>query len=449
MGAFRRHRGSARRAVGVLLASPLLLTPAYSGASSAAAAEPGPVITSPTAGAQVGGEIEVTVASAAPYVLVAWGPEASWGGVSAVETRDGVATAVLSTSGYAGPTTIVARECQSWCNGDTPSTTVPAQTSVQVDVSNPAPQWDVEHWVPEFSSDGTLAGIEEGRWAWYGIFIDGQLQHPVMNAPWALIDVDALGDGEHTVQLAHCTEHSARVFETSLVCDAANASDTRAFIVRTRLHPVITAVRPGTISPDGNGVADSATVYVQTETPSQVVIWELRRNTQVVAHGSFLAADAGLHPFTVSGLDTGGTAPASGTYAVHVQTWVTPGTSGSDVVGETSTTLEVDLDAPTVADAATTPGVFRPAVRDHVTFTGQLGERAARLRVRLLRGDTVVRRLWLGPRPAGSFSASWDGTRRNGEPMRAGTYRYQFLTQDRVGNAAIRSGGRFELRSAR
>ena len=228
-----------------------------------------------------------------------------------------------------------------------------------------------------------------------------------------------------------------------------NASQLRRFTVRTKLHPTITAVRPQTISPDGNGVADSAQVSVQTETPSEAVIWDVLQGTQVVDHGSFLASEAGLHTFTVDGLDSAGRPLAPGSYVLRVQTFITPGASGSDVRGETSTSLEIDLRAPRVTNPSATPEVLRPGVRDHVTFTGELSEAASRFRVRLVRDGRVVRRLWLGPRPAGTFTATWDGRRPNGDMMRPGTYRYHFVATDRVGNTAVRPGGRVELRSAR
>lgn len=435
----------------MLLASPLLLAGAYPGAAAAAAAGPGPVITSPTAGQQVGGEIEVTVESSAPYVLVAWGPEASSGAVSAVETQNGLATTVLSTSGYAGPTTLVARECQSSCHGDDRSTTVPAETSVQVDVSNPAPQWEEHFWLDEIHGDAGLWGVRQ-PWAAYGFSVDGEpIRFATLHA-FAEIDAAQLGDGAHTVQMAHCNQLSAR-YPDPVVCDLAHATALRTFVVRTALHPTIDSVRRRTISPDGDGVADATTVTMTADS-SQVVVWALMRASQAVASGDFEASAPGRYAFHVDGRDAQGSPLASGSYTLRVRSLSgtcsgrtqAPDVDGRCIFGEASTTLAVDLDAPDVGNAAATPAVFRPRVRDHVTFTGQLGERARHLRVRLLRGDTVVRRLWLGPHLAGTFTATWDGLRRNGEPMRAGTYRYQFLAEDRVGNAALRPGGTFELR---
>jgi flagellar hook assembly protein FlgD len=431
----------ARRLAFVLVSSAALLVTALPGTPGIArAAEPGPVITSPVAGQQVGGQVEVTVESTAPELLVAWGPEAEDERfLYPVSTHDGTATVTLSTSGYHGPTEIVARECPSSCDGPL--------TSVRVDVSNPAPQWEERAWLSEFHGDGALWGVKEDPWAWYGFWVDGEFQPPVFDLPFVGIDVARLGDGEHTVRMAHCTEHSNRVIEP-VVCDLANATAPRTFTIRTQLHPTIDSVRPRTISPDGNGVADAADVSVQTETPSQAVMWAVLQDTQVIAGGSFLAADPGLHTFTLNGLDTDGRALDPGSYVVHVQTLIT-GVSGNNVSGETSTTLAIDLDAPDVTKAAATPAVFRADRRDQVTFTGELSERASHFRVRLLRDGAVVRRLWLGPRPAGAFTATWDGHRPNGRLMRGGVYRYQFLTTDRAGNTAIRPGGTFELRSTR
>jgi flagellar hook assembly protein FlgD len=438
----------ARRLAFVLVSSAALLVTALPGTPGIArAAEPGPVITSPVAGQQVGGQVEVTVESTAPELLVAWGPEAEDERfLYPVSTHDGTATVTLSTSGYHGPTEIVARECPSSCDGPL--------TSVRVDVSNPAPQWEERAWLSEFHGDGALWGVKEDPWAWYGFWVDGEFQPPVFDLPFVGIDVARLGDGEHTVRMAHCTEHSHRVIEP-VVCDLANATAPRTFTIRTQLHPTIDSVRPRTISPDGNGVTDVATVTMTADS-GQLVFWHLAQGTETVTSGSFLAPTPGPYTFDVDGLDTQGNPLDSGTYTLRVgsvyeagSSSPTPGVDDRPIFGESSTTLAIDLDAPDVTKAAATPAVFRADRRDQVTFTGELSERASHFRVRLLRDGAVVRRLWLGPRPGGAFTATWDGHRPNGRLMRGGVYRYQFLTTDRAGNTAIRPGGTFELRSTR
>jgi flagellar hook assembly protein FlgD len=450
MGIFRLRGHLFRRVVLGLLAAPLFLAPALTGTSMAAAAEPGPVITSPTAGQQVGGEIQVTVESTAPYVLIAWGPEADSQFVDAVRTDEGTATMSLSTSGYDGPSTIVARECQTPCSGDSLASPE-AQTTMRVEVANPAPQWNENAWLSEIHGDALLWGVRED-WAWYGFWLDGQFVHPVTHMPYLEIDVDKLGDGEHTVQFGRCSEYSQRTFETSMVCTLGNVSQLRRFTVRTALHPTIDAVQRGVISPDGNGVADTTEVTMTADS-RQAVGWDLMEGSASLAGGSFDTAAPGQHTFTIDGLNPDGDALPTGTYVLRLRSFSLPsGTPGVDdtmITGQTSTTLQIDLDAPSVTNAAATPAAFRPAVRDHVTVTGELSEPASRLRVRLLRHGTVVRSLWLGPQPAGTFAATWDGRRPNGTVMRAGTYRYQFLSRDRFGNTAIAPGGRIELRSSR
>src|SRR5262245_8592998 len=302
MEVFRLRAELSRRVAFALVASPLLLAPALTGASTATAAETGPVITSPTADEQVGGEIQVTVESTAPEVLIAWEPEDDSRFVRTVPTDGGIATMALSTSGYDGPTTMVARECATSCDG--------AQTSVQVDVSNPPPQWEGQAWLGEFHGEGGLWGVHEDPWGWYGFFIDGEFVPAVDSFPFVSIDPATLGEGPHTVQMAHCTEHSNRIIEP-VVCDMNNATEPRSFTVRTALHPTIDAVQRRVISPDGNGIADAATVTMTVDSP-QIVTWTLARGVLPIDgvagpldSGAFRAPTDGSYTFDVDGINAG------------------------------------------------------------------------------------------------------------------------------------------------
>lgn len=426
----------------------------FPGGASVAAEPAAPVITSHVDGERVSGQIEVTVESAAPYVLIAlphaidspWVPWLS--DPETAQTVDGVATVSLNTSGYNGPTAIVARECQNSCSLRSPESAFQSETSVQVDVSNPAPQWNEQRWYSDFYTRDAMWVVDENAWAWYGFFIDGEYLPAVSRDPYVEIDPAKLGDGVHTVQMAHCTEISRWSLEP--VCDMANAAEIRTFTIKTTLQPIINRVAPRTISPDGNGIADAASVTMTTDTPSEHVYWSLLRGSETVARGNFAAPGPGRHTFTVDGLDTQDQPLASGSYKLHIYAVILPWSSAWPIVdGETSTALHLDLDAPEVTSASAAPRVFHPPVdgyRDKVRITGSLSERASRFRVRILRAGNVVRRLWLGPQSAGGFATTWDGRGPKGGLLRPGRYRYDFFTRDRAGNKAIRRGGKVELR---
>jgi flagellar hook assembly protein FlgD len=446
MGGLRRT-GARMRWVATLAAITVSAAPVpMASATEATSGTAGSVITSPVDNAPVGGEIEVTVQSTAPEVLVAWEPEVGAPvGLYPSPTIDGVVTRTLSTSGYAGPTTIVARECTSEgvCDG--------AQASVQVEVDNPSPVWDTRNWLDEVHGDALIPLVEEGPWARYGFLLDGEYVPPVWNGAYFILEVGYLdlADGAHTLRAAHCTELAQRIFEP-VVCDMANSTE-RSFTLRTALHPTITDVRHRTISPDGNGIADTASVTATADT-NQFVRWELLRGSEVVASRAVGEQAAGPHTFTVDGLDTTGKPLPSGTYELKLRAFAPPSSDVSVdnrvITGEASTTLTIDLDAPRVSDVSATPGRFHPPVdgyRDRVRMTGTLTEPVSRLHVQLLRDGRVVRTLRLGPHATGRFATSWDGRVPVNRLAKPGYYRYRFVVRDRVGNVATRPGGRIHL----
>jgi hypothetical protein len=399
----------------------------------------GPVITSHLDGQQVSGEIEVTVNSSAPAVLIAWGAEVETGWVDLVSSNEGTATTLLTTSGYHGPTSIVARECTSdgVCQG--------AQTAVQVNVENPPPAFDQRVWHDVvYGEYGLIKIMEEGSWAWYGFFFDGEYVPPVVGESFFPAGADYLGDGHHTVQVAHCSQLSREMAFDPPVCDMENASEIRSFSMFSELHPIITDVQPRVISPDGNGIADAASVSLTVEAPHRLH-WGLIRGAVTVARGVEVRDEAGPYTFTVDGLDANGRPLPSGTYDLKLFAYV----PNTQVHGVTSTTLTVDGDAPAVTDLSATPRIFYPrrdGYRDSVHITANLSESTSRSRVRLVRDGIVVRRLWLGPQPQGPISATWDGRTAHGRVMKPAEYTYEFVARDLAGNRSVSRGGRIVLR---
>lgn len=274
----------------------------------------GPVITSHVDGQQVSGEITVTVASSSPMVWIGWATEMDQPlrylvpGNGPIPTDQGVATRTLTTSGYYGTNGLIARECTSdaVCEG--------AQTSVLLEVDNPAPTFDAHEWQDVVYGDHTSINVvDEAPWAWYGFFFDGEYVPPTVDYPWFPADVEHLGGLEHTVQVAYCTPYW-RILPP--VCDMQHATEVRSFAFLPALHPTVTDVQPRVISPDGNGKADSAAISLTVESP-HTLIWQLRRGTERVAVGDYVQQDAGPYTLTVDGLDDQGRPLPSGTYELE------------------------------------------------------------------------------------------------------------------------------------
>lgn len=434
-------------AAGAAVAALCTASTGSASANDAAGTEPaGPVITSLSAGQVVSGQIEVTATSDASYLLIAWERDAEleW----PVPVTDGRAVSWLSTSGYAGPAQIVARECTAddVCDG--------AQTSLTVVVSNPPPTFADWAWWDEWRhAEPTFWLTDEGDWAWYAAYVDGEYMPAATNEPY-LTAARALDDGIHTVQVARCTEPPDRlpILEPP-VCDEANMSEKRSFVVRTALHLEITAFRPRRISPNGDTVKDSAAVTVSVET-QQYVHWRLLHGSDVVVYGGVAERDPGPYTFEVDGITADGRPLPSGEYTLRVDTFTMSDPAIDDrlLAAETSTTLTVDRKAPTVDDASAAPQVFYPrrdGFRDRVQLTGTLSERSSRLTIQLARDGKVRRRLRLGAQPAGPFTASWGGRDRDRRLLPYGTYRYRFVVSDRHGNEATRRGGLLEMRRGR
>lgn len=447
--AWQRGRRAAGLACALVAVAAFIWAPGQ--AAGAVGDSGGPVITSHVDGQRVAGAVEVRVDSTAPQVAIDWAQEVGTPMEGdQVSTFGGVATRTLSTSGYAGLTSIVVRECPiMWgpCDGD--------KASVQVDVANPPPVWDADRWLNEVHGHATFPLVDEGPWAWYGFFLDGEYVPGGWDEPFFPLDLDymKIADGVHTLQAAYCIEQS-ELYLGHPVCDMANASEIRSFTLRTALHPTITDVQPRTISPDENGIADAARVTVALDAP-QILYWRLFNGSNSPQVDGGDRQEAGTHTFTVSGRDSLGQPLPSGTYTLDVvglSVASSPDIDDRQILGSTSTTIVIDRVAPEVTNASALPESFHPpvdGVADQVGISGTLSEPASRLRVLLVRDGVVKRRLWLGPHPQGIFATTWDGRGPKGKLLRPGTYQYDFVARDQAGNKGRRPGGQIKLRWTR
>ncbi|HZJ04528.1 MAG TPA: hypothetical protein VFD59_03545 [Nocardioidaceae bacterium] len=458
----RRYDVGARTRLMVLAIAALLLLPARAANATLpmSAEEPtAPAFTSHSDGEQVGGRIVVTVTSDAPKVLIAWESDTEWTQDYAVNVVEGEATAFLSTSGYRGPSTIVARDCRLVQHPPTVSAVCDgAGAALQVDVANGSPAFNEASWLDEWRGDFFVRVTEADEtgpydpWAWYGFFFDGEYVPGLDTSLWFRMEAGYLGDGTHTVQVAHCTESSGLHLIEPPVCDLANASEVRSFAIRTALHPTITRVRPRVISPDGNGIADRASVTMTVDT-MQWVYWKLERGGETVASSEGLTErQPGPYTFSVAGRGDDDLPLRSGTYRLTVEAFTprTPDPNDDDrqISGRVSTTLEIDRAAAKVSNVSARPRVLYPTKDGNthrVRIAGTLSEPTSRLRVEILRDGTVRRTLPLGSQ-SGRFATSWAGHRPKGKLSVPGSYRYRFVATDLVGNQATRPGGSIEVR---
>ncbi len=164
-----------------------------------------------------------------------------------------------------------------------------------------------------------------------------------------------------------------------------------------------------------------------------------------MATGAEVRDEAGVHSFTVGGLDSMGWPFPASTYALELLAYV----PGTDVHGQTSTTLTVDRDPPAVGDIsaarARSPTARRlprqradhgHAVRARIAAPRQAGPRGRRRR-----------RLRLGSTVAGQFTSRWDGhTPWASSPSPAATG-YEVVAWEKAANHGVTGGGRIRLLS--
>jgi hypothetical protein len=183
---------------------------------------------------------------------------------------------------------------------------------------------------------------------------------------------------------------------------------------------------PETISPNGDGVADSATVSYTTNASATVT------TTLLDAAGAQLAElappaklAAGTHSFVFDGLGQ-----PDGKYTIVV------GAIGADGASVTQP-LAVGISR-ALGPAAVTPSVFTPngdGTRDELTVAFQLGTPAS-VRLRVLREGAWVATPFAGPLEPGAQTVSWDGAKRLGA-ARDGSYTAVLEVTDAVGTSQV------------
>jgi len=186
------------------------------------------------------------------------------------------------------------------------------------------------------------------------------------------------------------------------------------------------AADPVTISPNGDGAADAATITYTTTAVANVMAILLDANgAQLAVVLPSARVAAGEHTFTFDGLGQ-----ADGIYTIVL--------TATDAAG-ISVTRELQVGVTrTLAAAALTPAVLTPngdGIADELSVTFQLAAPAA-VRLRVLRDGKWVATPFSGQLPPGAQSLSWDGTKRIGRAL-DGPYAAVIEATDTVGTSAI------------
>jgi flagellar hook assembly protein FlgD len=212
----------------------------------------------------------------------------------------------------------------------------------------------------------------------------------------------------------------------------ADASDNRAqrqFTVTLDTTPTVmgSSVSPTTISPNGDGRADTAalgwsaaqkvtgTGRILDATGAKVTFWTLTAGT------------SGLTTWT--GKNTAGAVVPDGKYTYRV--------TGFDPAGNaTNRDLPVNVDR-TIASVAWSVGAFDPRAGQKTQLSFRL-IRPATVTVAISLGSTVVRRVYTSASLAATtYRWTWDGKNGNGIMVKPGTYTVSVHATSAIGATKV------------
>jgi hypothetical protein len=186
------------------------------------------------------------------------------------------------------------------------------------------------------------------------------------------------------------------------------------------------AADPATISPNGDGQADSARVtYSMSASATVTVTLHDAAGVQLATIGTPVRLAAGEHSFTFDGLGQ-----PDGIYTLVV--------TAVDGLGVSVTSQLTIAITRTLATAALAPALLTPngdGDGDALTVTFQLAVPAT-VRLRVLRDDKWVATPFTGPLPAGAQSIGWNGAKRAGKTL-DGSYAAVIDVTDAVGTATV------------
>ena len=200
----------------------------------------------------------------------------------------------------------------------------------------------------------------------------------------------------------------------------------KAVVVAGPLAITGLAADPATISPNGDGQADSTTITYSTNAPATVTATLLdAAGVQLGTLGIPGKLAAGEHSFTFDGLGQ-----PDGIYTIVV--------TAVDAVGVSVSSQLTIAVTRTLAAAALQPALLTPngdGNGDALTVTFQLAVPAT-VRLRVLRDGKWVATPYTGTLAAGPQSLGWNGAKRVGRTL-DGSYTAVIDATDAVGTATV------------
>ncbi len=219
----------------------------------------------------------------------------------------------------------------------------------------------------------------------------------------------------------------------NIVIVGSNDGTLYAFIDRT---PALSAlvVAPGAISPNGDGVKDTARAGFRLEQASRVDVEVVDgAGTVVAAPVAGTTLPAGSNSVLWDGKDAGGAPATEGTYRVVVRVLQAGGARG-----QASVPVRVDLTAPTAGSLRARPNPFYPGRpgsigRASIRFT--LSE-ACSVTLKIYNSAGRFVRTIRASKPAGIATIVWTGKDSRGRYVPSGRYRLKLYATDAAWNRA-------------
>jgi flagellar hook assembly protein FlgD len=207
------------------------------------------------------------------------------------------------------------------------------------------------------------------------------------------------------------------------------------------LHPVISAVAPTGLSPNGDGRFDTTKVTYSLPESSAVSYSVTSQSTSLVVRGpvSLGVVGAGSRSFVWNGLDNAGHRVADGRYTVRLDTYRNlPG--GEIARGSASRDVRVDDTVPSLAALVGSGATFYP-YPDTYGDTWQpritVGESATVSLEILNKNGAILRRVSAYHSGPGVVTLTWNGRTTSGAIVGAGTYGFRMSAEDTAGNRRV------------
>lgn len=417
-----------------LVVSTLVLAPP----SAIAVLDDPPVITSPTEGAELPGEVTVSATTAAPYVEY-WLYDANSAlRRTRVATSAGVATTTMETWGLDGPTTLRAVNCTgpTSCGGydDTISDLVVDHAPLVIDEPAAAV-------IRSGDDDQSVHVAAHGAGGRLLLLARGSVIASGTGTVEADLDLSALPDGPVPIRVERCGT-------SDNVCGEAVYGP--SVEIWRALHPE-TSLDTSRISPNGDGTADSiaATVLYQYAVRGPVgvptrVAWavtDVQGNEVIPEQVVGTDLNDAVTTFDVDPFAVTGAVLPDGEYRLVTSTAVQ--INGTTVTGKRTDRFTVNTSGPSTRPTVT-PAAFYPVAdgyRDYLTAKLNSSED---LLVDYAIVDKAGKAVYKS-RTWAMYDVTWDGRNSRGRLVPEGRYRIKFSGTDSLGNPLLAYTSYFTL----